>query len=306
MPKIKYQDLPINERRLKLIDTANAIIGEYSGDGYTLTLRQLYYQFVARGLIENSERSYKNLGNVVADGRMVGLIDWYAIEDRGRGVNPWLIEEDERGVLNGIEGGFALDYWSRQETYVEVWVEKEALSAVVQRPCERFRVPYMACKGYMSASEAWRAGRRFRTARQKGFKCVLIHLGDHDPSGLDMTRDNDDRVDLFGGGGAVDVRRIALNMDQVQQYRPPENPAKVTDSRAAEYIARYGDKSWELDALNPRVLDKLITDEIKTLIDANIWNKTATEEGERREILAAFHDRFEEITDFLRQDGEYK
>lgn len=113
--------MPINERRLGLIDTANVIIGEYNRDGYTLTLRQLYYQFVARGLIENTERSYKNLGNAITDGRLVGLIDWYAIEDRGRGVNPWLIEEDEREVLNGIEGGLALDYWERQETYVEVW-----------------------------------------------------------------------------------------------------------------------------------------------------------------------------------------
>lgn len=306
MPKIQYQELPINERRLKLIDTANTIIGEYNRDGYTLTLRQLYYQFVARGLIENTERSYKNLGNAITDGRLVGLIDWYAIEDRGRGVNPWLIEEDEREVLNGIEGGLALNYWERQETYVEVWVEKEALSAVIARPCEKWRVPYMACKGYLSASEAWRAGRRFRIARQKGYKCVLIHLGDHDPSGLDMTRDNDDRVDLFSNGGAVDVRRIALNMDQVQQYRPPENPAKVTDSRAAEYIARYGDKSWELDALNPRILDTLITAEIATLVDQEKWDETEQEETQRREILAAFHDRFEEITDFLRRDGDYE
>lgn len=299
MPKIAYVNINFADKRAALIETANGIIAEYSGDGYTLTLRQLYYQFVARGLIENSERSYKNLGTVISDGRMAGLIDWLAIEDRGRGVLPWLIEEDEREVLNGIETGLALDYWERQTAYVEVWVEKEALVSVIQRPCERFRVPYMPCKGYLSASEAWRSGRRFMRARSQGRRCVLIHLGDHDPSGIDMTRDNGDRVELFSGN-EVEVRRIALNMDQVDAYSPPPNPAKVTDSRAADYIARFGSTSWELDALEPRVLDKLIADEIETLIDEEIWAETEEEETQRREILAAMHERFDDIAEFLR------
>ena len=298
--RIQYQDINISERRLALISTANSIIGEYEAQGYTLTLRQLYYQFVARGLIENSERSYKNLGNVVADGRVAGLIDWNAIEDRGRGVKEWLIEEDDREVVNGLEAHFALDYWQRQNTYVEVWVEKEALSAVMERPCNRWRVPYMACKGYLSASEAWRSGQRFEQMGQEGRRCVLIHLGDHDPSGIDMTRDNGDRLDLFSMGQEIDVRRIALNMHQVERYRPPENPAKVTDSRAADYIERYGAKSWELDALEPSILDRLVTDEIMGLVDMDVWRETQREETERREILAALHEHFDEIGDFVR------
>lgn len=300
MPMIQYQALNMGKKRLELIETANGIIGEYSAGGYTLTLRQLYYQFVARGLIENSERSYKNLGNAIADGRMAGMIDWLAIEDRGRGVHPWLIEEDEREVLNGLEHGFALDYWKRQNAYVEVWVEKEALVSVIERPCGNLRVPYMACKGYLSASEAWRAGRRFMRAEREGRRLVLIHLGDHDPSGIDMTRDNGERVELFSRESGVEVRRIALNMDQVDKYSPPPNPAKLSDSRAEDYVARFGYTSWELDALEPRVLDRLISDEIKTLIDQDVWDTTREEEEERRTILAQLHDRFDDVTDFLR------
>lgn len=300
MPFISYESFNFTDKRLALIETANTIIDDYRAQGYTLTLRQLYYQFVARDLIPNSDRSYKNLGNAVADGRMAGLIDWMAIEDRGRGIRPWLIEEDEQEVLRDIEGGLALDYWRRQNTYIEVWVEKDALASVIERPCMRYRVPFMPCKGYLSASEAWRAGRRYKRKAEAGRRCILIHLGDHDPSGIDMTRDNGERVSLFSSFNDVEIRRIALNMDQVEEHSPPPNPAKVTDSRAAEYIARFGNTSWELDALEPRILDQLISDEIEQFVDQEIWDETEAEESERREILAKLHDRFDDVTEFLK------
>ena len=302
--KIKYEDLNISDARLTLIDVANGIIGEYQNDGYTLSLRQLYYQFVARDLIPNTERSYKNLGNLINDGRVAGLISWYAIEDRGRGIRPWLIQENESEVLDGIEHGFALDLWARQNVYVELWVEKDALASVIERPCGRYRVPYMPCKGYLSASEMWRSGRRFLEMADAGRRCVLIHLGDHDPSGIDMTRDNKDRLATFGEQCGIDVRRIALNMDQVNRYSPPPNPAKVTDSRASDYIARFGAVSWELDALEPRVLDDMITQEIRSLIDPGQWDDDKNEENQRRQILVEMHDRFDDIVEFLR--GSYE
>ena len=112
-------------------------------------------------------------------------------------------------------------------------------------------MPYMACKGNLSASEAWRAGQRFERAAEAGKDLVLFHLGDQDPSGVDMTRDNGDRVELYSSGQFVDVRRLALNMDQVEEYSPPPNPVKLTDSRAEGYVAQFGTSSWELDALEP-------------------------------------------------------
>lgn len=301
MPKIAYMDCNFTEAKLAKIDQANAIIREYQAAGYILTLRQLYYQFVSRGLIENTERSYKNLGNLVTDGRMAGMIDWNSIEDRGRGVRPWLVEEDEHAVLRGIEYGLSLDYWERQNAYVEVWVEKDALASVIERPSRRYRVPYMPCKGYLSASEAWRAGRRFAEMEAEGRRCVVIHLGDHDPSGIDMSRDNRDRLSLFGEG-QVELRRIALNMDQVEEHRPPPNPAKVTDSRAVDYIRRFGHISWELDALKPQYLEQLISNEIETLIDQELWEQTEAEEQERRETLAKIHGNWDELAEHIRDN----
>lgn len=300
MPRIQYRDCNFGAARLALIDRANSIIATYRSQGYTLTLRQLYYQFVSRDLIPNTERSYKNLGSAISDGRDAGLIDWDAIEDRGRGISSWLIEEDEKSVLEGIEHNFALDLWQRQNCYVEVWVEKDALSSVIERACRRRAVPYMACKGYLSASEAWRAGQRFEDAADMGCeRLVMIHLGDHDPSGIDMTRDNGERLQLYSRGADIDVRRIALNMDQVRQYDPPENPAKVTDTRAADYIRKYGEHSWELDALEPSVLEALIEREVSDLIDVDIWEEAIAEQTERREILKSLHGRFDDIKEFL-------
>lgn len=203
-------------------------------------------------------------------------------------------------MVNGIEYHLGLDYWRRQNAYVEVWVEKDALASVIERPCRRWKVPFMPCKGYLSASEAWRSGQRFMRQAGHGARCVLIHLGDHDPSGLDMTRDNADRLEMFSEFSGIEVRRIALNIDQVQHYKPPPNPAKVTDSRAADYIRRFGATSWELDALEPQVLDSLITAEIQSLIDSTIWEQTRREEAERRKVLAAIHDRFDDVAEFLR------
>jgi hypothetical protein len=156
----------------------------------------------------------------------------------------------------------------------------------------------MACKGYLSASEAWRSGQRFEAMADEGRVCVLIHLGDHDPSGIDMTRDNSERLELFAGQG-VEVRRIALNMDQVRQYNPPPNPAKLTDKRADQYIRIHGDKSWELDALQPNIIEKLVEDEIRSMVDFEVWDETQEREREGRKALAELHHRWDDVRAFL-------
>jgi len=296
--RIAYEDWnPKPESVLKL-DWVNEIIEEYQKQGYILTLRQLYYQLVARGLIQNTEREYKNLGTLVTKGRMAGLISWHAVEDRLRGHVKTFCQEDEDKLIRDLPYYITFSRWARQEHYIEVWVEKEALGNVIGRACTPLQVTHLSCKGYMSASAAWRAGRRFKVKLEEGKQCHLIHLGDHDPSGIDMTRDNQERTDLFSeAGGQVDVDRIALNMHQVDEFDPPPNPAKESDSRAAGYIAVYGDTSWELDALEPAFIEKLIKDKIEGLIDWDVWNETAEEEQVVKDRLTRLGDRWEDLKD---------
>lgn len=270
---------------VSLLNTANSIITEYGNDGYTLTLRQLYYQFVARDIIENSERSYKNLGNLVTKARMAGKICWDSIEDRNREFNSTYVNSDPVTLVNNLPYYLSLNYWEHQPYYIEVWVEKEALGNVIERACKEYRVPHMACKGYLSASEAYRAGKRFERAREEGKNCLIIHLGDHDPSGVDMTRDNDERVNLFSNWSLVDIERVALNVDQIEQYSPPPNPTKLTDSRANDFIKKYGRTSYELDALEPSVIQSLIQDKVYSVIDLKSWDQVRNKELEVRESL---------------------
>lgn len=294
-----YRPHRFNAKARDTVDQAQAILAELREQGYVLTLRQLYYQFVARDLIENNEREYKRLGRLVTHAREAGEMDWYAIEDRGRsayGINP---DEDPASVLDGVEYGLTLDQWARQDHYLEVWVEKSALEGVIARPCQDLDVTYMACKGYLSASEAWRAGQRFQQAIRRGKQPVLIHLADHDPSGIHMTMDNGTRLRLFAESQGVEVRRIALNMDQVEQYNPPPNPAKQTDSRYASYEEDFGSKSWELDALNPAILDGLIRETIDEYRDKDLWYKVLTEQTEARRPLAGLSCNWAEVHAFL-------
>lgn len=288
MPKIAYQQTRFSKSSLALIAAANRIIEEYRSLGFTLTLRQLYYQFVSRDIIPNNQREYKRLGSVVNDGRMAGLIDWESIEDRGRNLQTFPSWEHPRDILRVAANQFRLDPWEDQPCYVEVWVEKEALIGVVASACESRRVPHFACKGYTSQSEMWSAGHhRLRPRIERGGKEVhILHLGDHDPSGIDMTRDIEDRLAIFSVSGVVEVHRLALNMDQVEALNPPPNPAKTTDSRFESYMRTYGNESWELDAIDPTQLAAIIQAAIEPLIDEEEWETTIRQEEHHRAGLA--------------------
>jgi hypothetical protein len=284
--KICYIERRFNFDSQVTIIQANDIIGEYQKQGLTLTLRQLYYQFVSRDLIENSISEYKKLGNVINAARLAGLIDWDSLEDRTRNLSRPAYWDSPQSILESAAYGYKIDMWKNQPNYVEVWVEKEALSGVIADACAMYRVPYFSCRGYSSQSEQWAAGMRLKNKIDNDQEVFILHLGDHDPSGIDMTRDNKDRLEMFIGGSACfNLRRLALNMDQVDQYSPPENPAKMTDSRFQGYDALYGDKSWELDALDPPVIKKLIQDEIVSLIDFNQWESDQSKEETERQWL---------------------
>lgn len=290
MPKQAFIDKNLSDQKLALIVLANEIIDDYRAQGFVLTLRQLYYQFVARDLIENTVRSYKRLGDAINDGRLCGFIDWEAIEDRTRALSQWAHEEDPKSAIQRCRDGYDIDRWTNQDYRVEVWIEKEALAGVIEGICGRLDVPFFACRGYVSQSEQWRAGLRIhqRMLHHKQ-QTVIIHLGDHDPSGIDMTRDNDERLDMFAylpTDESPIVQRIALNWDQIEEFEPPPNPAKTTDSRYAKYVREFGNESWELDALEPRTLTRLIEEEVDQWRDMGAWEERERQvQADRSKLL---------------------
>ena len=297
MPTIAYIDKTFTGKSLAIIDQANGICADYRRQGYDLTLRQLYYQFVARGYLANKDTEYKRLGNIINDARLAGLLDWNYIVDRTRnlrGLSHW---ETPSSVIDSAAYGYRTDRWANQGHRVEVWIEKDALVGVIANACNRLDVPFFSCRGYTSQSELWGAGQRLARYSRLGQDPIVIHLGDHDPSGIDMTRDIGDRLALFGA--EVTVRRIALNMDQVDQYQPPPNPAKLTDARATGYITRFGNESWELDALDPTTLDALITATIDDYRDPEQWDEDTDAMQADRDLLTEAASRWHEIASYL-------
>lgn len=301
MPYEAFVEKTFRGGSMAIIDKADQIIGEYQQQGFTLTLRQLYYQFVARGLIANKQTEYKRLGSIINDARLAGLLDWSAIEDRTRNVRSVSTWDDPSDILQAVANQYRSKRWDTQPCHVEVWIEKDALVGVIEPVCEELLIPYFACRGYTSQSEQWRAGKRFRRALDEGKSVVVLHLGDHDPSGIDMTRDNLERLAMFAESADVEVRRLALNFDQVKRHKPPPNPAKESDSRIGGYSAVYGGKCWELDALDPPVIDKIIRDAVDEVLDQDAWAEAVDRENRQRNILTKLSTRWEDVADWLRE-----
>jgi hypothetical protein len=302
MPMIEYKRKRFNEKRRKLIAQANDILSEYSSAGYDITLRQLYYQFVARGFIENTQKSYKRLGSCIDEARLAGLIDWYSIVDRTRNLQGRSSWDSPSEIVRSCYDSFHFDRWENQDYRVEVWCEKEALIGIFQRVCRKYDVDYFACRGYVSQSEMWRAAQRLISYRRGDQKTMILHFGDHDPSGIDMTRDIKDRMRMFGA--KVKVDRLALNMDQVEEYNPPENPAKMTDSRFDGYVSEFGDSSWELDALPPEKLAALVAKAINKFRDLDKWKQVIDREQDARSQLKVLSDNWDEIGEHLGYEYE--
>lgn len=311
MPKIKYIEKRFHGGSERLIGQCNSIIKEYTDQGFVLTLRQLYYQLVSRDIIANKQSEYKRVGSIINDARLAGLIDWYALEDRTRNVEAvphWDTPED---ILHSVAQQYRRDKWITQAIRPEVWIEKDALVGVIDGVCAGLDVAHFSCRGYTSQSEMWSAAQRFIGYARRGQRTHIIHLGDHDPSGIDMSRDITDRIGDFmyyhlGSRSFFQFTRVALNMDQIDEYEPPPNPAKSTDSRFASYQDEHGEESWELDALDPTVLAGLITDQVEKLRDDTPYAIEETREAEERAALAKLSDNYEAVVEYLKgiDDGE--
>ncbi len=285
--KKKYKDVRFMPRTLSLIKEIDGIVIDYQRQGYEITLRQLYYQLVAKNIIRNKQSEYKRVGKITGEARKAGLLDWSIIVDRTRHIfklNHW---QDPGEIIRYFSHSYHIDTRIDQPTYIEIWSEKDALASVLEPICDKHDVPLFICRGYSSITAKHDAAKRF--SRYEDRNPTVIYLGDHDPSGLDMPRELRGSFDMYECF-FVEIRRIALNMTQIEEYSLPPNPTKSTDSRAAKYFAEHGYQSWELDALTPDVLSKLVDDTINELTDHAKLNA-------RRELQLSQRNALREIAD---------
>jgi hypothetical protein len=279
----------MHQKTKELLAKIISIVEEYDRAGYRMTLRQLYYQLVAKNIIANKLSEYAKLSTLLTDARMYGLIDWDFIEDRVR-VRKMANEfADIPELIDVAISDYRRERWSDQEYYVEVIVEKNALIGVLDPICRKYHISIFPNVGYGSTTVIHELAERFENKKDK--KCVLLYFGDHDPSGEDMVRDINNRLEIFEV--EVEVVKVALTIEQVQQYNLPPNPAKMSDPRASNYVAEHGSNSWELDALPPDVLVNLLTNAIEEYIDMDKYNTVKELEEKEKQQLEDYAENFE-------------
>ncbi len=269
---IDWSPKPVSIERLTQI---GAVLTQYRQMRIKLTLRQLYYQLVSKNIIANKQLEYKNLGNLLSKARLAGLVDWDIIEDRVRQIEHAGEWSSVQAIVESALAAFRLPRWADQDQYVELWCEKDALSSVLDPICRDLHVPFMVNRGYSSSSAMYEASKRIEDAAN-GRDATIIYLGDFDPSGEDMVRDIRDRMETFGV--ALDVTKLALTPDQVSEYKLPPNPAKMSDSRAENFVAEHGSDSYEVDALPPEVLQQMVRDAIEERMDLDAYEDVKEEE----------------------------
>lgn len=288
------------KRMLKVV--ANRLL-KRSAD--PMTLRQLYYRFVAADLIENKRSQYQYLGEAVKEARLSGFIPWAWIEDRTRSTDAgdWDAVEPRDRFESNFEwfketpDRYHRPRWQGQDYYVEVWVEKEALAGIFASVCEDLRVVSFPNRGYTSITLLKDAAERFKAKRREKVpplgdrrKCRILYFGDFDPSGQDIERNISDKLnDTFFAD--VEVERVALTREQIDEYELPPQPAKASDARYEQFVAEHGNMAVELDALPPGDLRDLIREAVGDYFDERYWEKNVKpEQQEAREQLREWVD----------------
>ena len=255
------------------------------------TVRQLYYRLVSPPfqIIENTRSSYKNFDRQLVKLRESGLVKDGAIVDTARRMdggdmpdweNP---EEYLDSLISEIKREwqyYTKSYWKNQPYNVLIVLEKDALSRTIKPVLDKYHIPAFIGRGYSSRTQLLEIYKNIKEDKEN----IILYLGDHDPTGLDIERSLKERLEYENNGfHEVEIRRVALTYEQARNL--PPNPTKSTDPRTPWYYQKFGPLCWELDAMPPQELRATIAEEIERLIDRETWERTIRAEAEGQRIL---------------------
>jgi hypothetical protein len=262
----------------QLIDRAVEILDEQN----PMTVRQLFYQLVSRGVIENNTGSYQSVSRVMTKARNDGRCSFDWIVDRSRPEYTPQVWDDAAGYAETVKRSYRKDYWTTQPTYCEIWVEKDAIIGSIEDLTNELGVKVRVGRGFVSTTKAHEIARRFSQVKKD---IVIYYLGDHDPSGVSMERELTNRIRAYGSPPFT-LKRLAIFAGDIRKFKLPPLRVKMSDSRAEGFLAKYSNRCVELDALPPNELRRRIREAVEELLDVKLWNRAiAVERVEVASIL---------------------
>jgi len=275
----------MQKQSLELLEQVQEIIDSYD---FALTLRQIYYQLVAKQIIPNKQNYYHKLSRLCVMGRDEGILPEEGFADRLREVDKLSSWTDLNEFMETVKRSYHKDKWQNQDSYLEIWTEKDALRSVITEISYRYDVSLMVSRGQLSRTEIYRTAKRYEAQNDKN--CYLYYCGDFDPSGLSIYNSIKERLDNFGI--SIKFGRIALTKEQIKKYQLPSDPAKQSDPNYNKFVSLYGsDMVVELDSLPPDVLRKIIEDCILKNIDEGLLAQVQKEEETEKVSLNKFIER---------------
>jgi hypothetical protein len=264
-----------------IIENSIEIIERYEKG--ILTIRALFYQLVSIGMT-NSDKHYKRVVKAMIDARWSGDVEFDTFSDRDRtmvGETKYMetVYDDKVSEAKRQLGLWMTSYsknrWENQPYYPEILIEKKALEGVFDSICRTNRITLGACKGYPSLTFLYEMSERMKLAEERGKKCVILYFGDYDPSGEDIPRSIKENLIKLGIYD-IELRRIMLMERQVIEWELPPAPAKLTDSRTANW---EGLGQVELDAVEPRKLQRICQEAIDEIFDFSLYDELLEEEN---------------------------
>ena len=248
-------------------------------EDHPMTVRQVFYRAVSAKVIDKTEGEYKQtIVRLLTDMRRSGEIPFGWITDNTRWMRKPRTYHSLRGMLEVTKQTYRRALWDSQASYVEVWLEKDALAGVLYEQTEIWDVPLMVTRGYPSVSYLFAAG---STIRDQGKPAFLYYLGDHDPSGRDITRATEAGLREFAPDAEIYFERLAVTEEQIRLLHLPTRPTKATDSRGKHFQG----ESVEVDAIPSSVLRALVQQAIEQHVNERELQRLREIERQEREAL---------------------
>jgi len=246
-----------------------------------MTVRQVFYQATVRGIVEKTERGYDKVQIALANMRRVREMPYDWIVDFTRWQRKPRTFRDVSHALQETSRFYRKDLWAAAESYVEIWLEKDALAGVLLPVTSKYDVPLMVARGYASLSFLSEAAEYMESEDRPVF---IYHLGDFDPSGVDAGRKIERTLRELAPTAEIYFERIAVTPEQIEHLELPTRPTKQTDSRAKG----FGDISVELDAIDPNALRAMVNETIEHHLPEHEYRILMVAEESERQIIAAF------------------